>query len=63
MAVCDRHRHRPARLICVARGPGWSVFWPVDAWQALPEEERRAYIAAQAACFDRSLTGKMAQTC
>lgn len=31
-------------LVCVARGPGWSLFWPRAEWQGLKSAARRKVI-------------------
>lgn len=57
--VSQRRRRRSA--LCVAAGPGWSLWWPVEDWQRLTADEQTAVIAGQTAVFSGELaSGRVA---
>jgi len=37
------------RLVCVAAGSDWSLWWPLAAWCQLPPNEQEAVITQQTA--------------
>lgn len=48
-------RSSPLRI--VARGAGWTLYWPAHAWLELDESEQQAVITRQARLFGREEAG------
>jgi hypothetical protein len=48
----DRQRPKMpkvGRVTLAGAGPGWSLWWPVELWQSMTEDERAAVAQRQAA--------------